>query len=78
MSPDARRVVLRDALVIAAVDGDYHETELAAIRTIANAAGVSGSELESLFSWVEEGWRWMARGRGLLGVGLAGDESLVG
>ena len=77
LSEDACRVVLRDSLIIAAVDGDYHESELEAIREIAKASGVSKKELDSLFNWVEDGWRWMARGRDILGVNLAGDEGLL-
>ena len=77
LSEDACRVVLRDSLIIAAVDGDYHESELEAIREIAKAGGVNKKDLDSLFNWVEDGWRWMARGRGILGVNLAGDESLL-
>ena len=78
LSEDACRVVLRDSMIIAAVDGDYHESELEAIREIAKAGGVNKKDLDSLFNWVEDGWRWMARGRGILGVNLAGDESLLG
>ena len=78
LSKDACKVVLRDAMIIAAVDGDYHESELKVIREIAKASGVTKKELDSLFTWVEDGWRWMARGRGILGVNLAGDESLLG
>ena len=77
LSEDACRVVLRDSMIIAAVDGDYHESELEAIREIAKASGVSKKELDSLFNWVEDGWRWMARGRDILGVNLAGDEGLL-
>ena len=77
LSEDACRVVLRDSTIIAAVDGDYHESELEAIREIAKASGVSKKELDSLFNWVEDGWRWMARGRDILGVNLAGDEGLL-
>ena len=77
LSEDACKVVLRDAMIIAAVDGDYHESELEAIKQIAKASGVGQKELKSLFTWVEDGWRWMARGRGILGVNLAGDEGLL-
>ncbi len=77
LSEDACRIVLRDSMIIAAVDGDYHESELEAINKIAKVSGVSQDELKSLFNWVEEGWRWMAHGRSILGVGLAGDESLL-
>ena len=49
----------------------------ATINAIAKAGGVSKDELKSLFNWVEDGWRWMAYGRSILGVNLAGDESLL-
>ena len=77
LSENACRVVLRDSMIVAAVDGDYHESELEAINAIAKAGGVSKDELKSLFNWVEDGWRWMAYGRSILGVNLAGDESLL-
>ena len=77
LSEDACRVVLRDSLIIAAVDGDYHESELEAIREIAKAGGVNKKDLDSLFNWVEDGWRWMARGRGILGVNIAGAEGFI-
>ena len=77
LTEEACRVVLRDSMIIAAVDGDYHEAELEAIGQIAKASGVSKDELDSLFGWVEDGWRWMARGRGILGVNLSGDENLL-
>ena len=34
LSEDACRVVLRDSMIIAAVDGDYHESELKAIPLV--------------------------------------------
>ena len=64
-------------MIVAAVDGDYHESELEVIHEIAKASSISQSELKALFNWVEEGWRWMAYGRSILGVNLAGDESLL-
>ena len=77
LSQDACKVVLRDSMIIAAVDGDYHEAELEAIQEIAKASDISQEELKSLFNWVEDGWRWMAHGRSILGVNLAGDVSLL-
>ncbi len=77
LSKDACKVVLRDSMIIAAVDGDYHESELEAIHEIAKVSEISQDELKSLFDWVEDGWRWMAYGRSILGVNLAGDEGLL-
>ena len=77
MSDDAKRIGLRDSLIIAAVDGDYHEAEIQVIRKIANAADVDTKKLESLMEWIEDGWRWMALGREILGVKLRGDKRLI-
>lgn len=77
MSDEAKRVVLRDSLIVAAVDGDYHETEIQVIKKIANAAGVNTKKLESLMEWIEDGWRWMALGREILGIKLHGDKRLI-
>ena len=77
LSKEACRVVLRDSMIVAAVDGDYHESELKVIHEIAKACSISQTELKALFNWVEDGWRWMAHGRSILGVNLAGDDSLL-
>ena len=77
MSDDAKRIVLRDSLIVAAVDGYYHEKEILAIKKIANAADVNTKKLESLMEWIEDGWRWMALGREILGVKLRGDKRLI-
>ena len=77
MSEDAKRVVLRDSLIIAAVDGDYHDEEIRVIRNIAKAAGIDSPKLEALMKWIEDGWRWMALGREILGVNLRGDKRII-
>ena len=77
MSDDAKRVVLRDSLIIAAVDGDYHEKEIQMIKMIANAADFNTKKLESLMEWIEDGWKWMALGREILGVKMRGDKRLI-
>ncbi len=77
LSADAIRVSLRDSLIIAAVDGDYHEKEIEIIKKIANATNFSTKKLEELMQWVENGWKWMALGREILGVRLRGDKRLI-
>ena len=77
MSADAKRIVLRDSLIIAAVDGDYHEDEIRIIKKIANAADFNTKKLESLMEWIEDGWKWMALGRDILGVKMRGDKRLI-
>ena len=81
VATDGRRlaVATSEALLSGEGEGDSIGVivPLKAIKEIAKASGVSKKELDSLFTWVEDGWRWMARGRGILGVNLAGDEGLL-
>ena len=68
MSEESLMLALRDALLLAAADGVFEAREKELIRKIADEAGVSDEELEGLYIWVDEGWAWMRRGRGLLGL----------
>ena len=52
------QLILRDAALVAAVDGDYDRKELTALRKIAKAADVSPKQLSQLLDWVKEGWHW--------------------
>ncbi len=52
------RIALRDAILVAAVDGEYDESELKVIKTLAKAAGVHKKELSALFEWIKTGWEW--------------------
>lgn len=58
LNPVVLKIALRDAILVAAVDGEYDSSEISAIKTIANAAGVQEKELSSLFEWVKTGWEW--------------------
>ena len=61
-----RKLALRDSMMVASVDGEYQSAELALIRSLAAAAEVGESELDTLFGWVESGWNWMAWSRRIL------------
>lgn len=52
------KVALRDAILVAAVDGEYDSEEIKIIRQIAKAAGVKKPQLSALFEWVKAGWEW--------------------
>ena len=52
------QLILRDAALVAAVDGDYDRKELAALRKIAKVADVTPKQLSLLLDWVTEGWHW--------------------
>ena len=58
LNPVVLKIALRDAILVAAVDGEYDSSEISAIKAIAKAAGVREKELSSLFEWVKTGWEW--------------------
>ncbi|HIG19559.1 MAG: hypothetical protein CXT67_06410 [Methanobacteriota archaeon] len=74
---DTLRVALRDSVLLAAADGEYHPDEVVVLERIAEAAGVSIDELDQLYDWVTDGWHWLAKGRNVVGMGIAGDELLT-
>ena len=61
LEPSLARIILRDAALVAAVDGDYDRKELAALRKIAKVAGASTNQLSELLDWVKEGWLWFEK-----------------
>ncbi len=71
------KVALRDSVLLAAADGEYHPAEVLALERIADAAGVGIEGLDQLYDWVTEGWLWLAKGRDLVDMGIAGDELLT-
>ena len=74
---DTLKVVLRDSVLLAAADGEYHPAEVLVLERIADAAGVGIDGLDQLYDWVTEGWHWLAKGRDLVDMGIAGDELLT-
>ena len=62
VEPEFAQVMLRDAALVAAVDGAYDRKELAALRKIAKAGKVSPAQLSDLLDWVSEGWNWFEKG----------------
>ncbi|MFZ8907086.1 MAG: hypothetical protein ACO2Y2_07080 [Poseidonia sp.] len=61
LEPSLARIILRDAALVAAVDGDYDRKELTALRKIAKVAGASTNQLSELLDWVKEGWLWFEK-----------------
>lgn len=74
---DTLKVALRDSVLLAAADGEYHPAEVIVLERIAEAAGVSIDELDELYDWVTEGWHWLAKGRNIVDMRIAGDELLT-
>jgi hypothetical protein len=60
LEPGFVRFILRDAALVAAVDGAYDRKELKALRTIAKAAEMSTEQLSEVLDWVTEGWHWFS------------------
>ena len=77
MDEASLRLAVRDAILIAAADGEYHLDEMKMIKKIANAAGLQSDAIEELLSWVEELWTIQAKGRSLVGLSIPGDEKLL-
>ena len=58
LDPALAKITLRDAALVAAVDGDYDRRELSALRKIAKAGDVAPKQLSALLDWVTAGWEW--------------------
>ncbi|MBT3476939.1 MAG: TerB family tellurite resistance protein [Euryarchaeota archaeon] len=58
LNPVVLKIALRDAMLVAAVDGEYDDSEIKVIKALAKAAGVRKKELSALFEWVKSGWEW--------------------
>ena len=61
------RFILRDAALVAAIDGSYDKKEIRALKSIAKAGGVSTKQLTDLLDWVGDGWKWYSAQREILG-----------
>ena len=66
IDPEFAQVMLRDAALVAAVDGAYDRKELTALRKIARVGKVSPDQLSDLLDWVAEGWNWFEKGTEIL------------
>lgn len=71
------RVGLRDGILLASADGLYHDAEVELIQRIATAAGISATQLDELYNWVHDGWKWMAKGRQHISAPMPGDGKLT-
>ncbi|MDE0857364.1 MAG: hypothetical protein OSA38_02215 [Candidatus Poseidoniaceae archaeon] len=58
LSPLVLKTALRDAILVAAVDGEYDPEEIKILKQIAKSAGVKKADLSALFEWVKAGWEW--------------------
>ena len=56
LSEVGQQLALRDAVLVAACDGDYDKKEIRAIKTIAKIAGIKTEKISQIYQWVEDYW----------------------
>lgn len=62
-----KKIILRDALVLAHIDGEYSEKEALGLRTLCQAMKLDERVLEDIESWLDDLSHVLARGRDLFG-----------
>jgi uncharacterized membrane protein YebE (DUF533 family) len=66
LSEEAGRLALRDAVLMAAADGEVDDDEREVLEEIISHLGLSEGSLERLLNWTVEGYSWMQNGYDLL------------
>ena len=66
LSDEAGRLALRDAILMAAADGNVDEDEKAVLLEIIAHLGLPEDALEKLLKWTVEGYNWMQNGYDIL------------
>ena len=66
LSDEAGRLALRDAILMAAADGNVDDDEKAALLEIIAHLGLSEEALDKLLKWTVEGYNWMQNGYDIL------------
>ena len=56
LSEVGQQLALRDAVLVAACDGDYDKKEIRAIKKIAKIAGIKTEKISQIYQWVEDYW----------------------
>ncbi len=73
----AKKIALRDAALLASVDGDYDKKEIESLRDIAKSAGLKKEDLSKLFDWVSDSWKHSAKGRAIISAPVLGDKDIL-
>jgi hypothetical protein len=68
IDPALIKFALRDAALVAAIDGEYDETELELINQLATAAEIDDNTLKEIFDWVSSGLLWHNQSLAILGL----------
>jgi len=61
---------IRDALLMAKIDGEIHSEEVRTIQQIVDGSHIPSNRLNAMHDWVDEGLEWMAKGERLAEVSL--------
>ena len=77
MEIPAIRIALRDSALLSSVDGDYDESELWALKRIADAGGLTGEDLSKILDWVSDSWKLSANGRSIIAFPMPGDDAML-
>ncbi|MBF91046.1 MAG: hypothetical protein CMP75_04715 [Flavobacteriales bacterium] len=77
MEKSAIRIALRDAALLASVDGDYDDAEILALKRISKAGGLTKKVLSEILDWVAESWKMAAHGRSIISLPMPGDEDIL-
>lgn len=77
MENRAKKIALRDAALLASVDGDYDKKEIESLWDIAKSAGLKKEDLSKLFDWVSDSWKHSAKGRAIISAPVLGDKDIL-
>jgi len=66
LGPEAGRLALRDAVLMAASDGSLDDDELEVLKQIAEHLGLVPDAVQQLIEWTKTGYAWMQDGYDLL------------
>ena len=66
LGPEAGRLALRDAVLMAASDGTVDDEELEVLKEIAEHLGLVPDAIQQLIEWTKTGYAWMQDGYDLL------------
>ena len=66
LSDEAGRLALRDAILMAAADGNVDDDEKAVLLEIIVHLGLPEEALDKLLKWTVEGYNWMQNGYDIL------------
>jgi len=68
IDPKLIKFALRDAALVAAIDGEYDELELDLIKQLAAAGNVDDKMLKKIFDWVSSGLTWHNKSLAILEI----------